>query len=182
MKKIVIALSLIYLLPALCIAAEISATVLKISDGDTIWVKTDNGQKLKLRLLGIDTPEKFSGRKLERDASKCGVRPGKVKNLGQLATHHAKELVHRGERVRVITRGRGYYGRVLAFIILPDGTNFNFRMVEDGYACVYTWHGKKSRELSWKEFLTLKALLLKAKKEEAGLWGIDPNLMQCLCR
>jgi len=56
--------------------------------------------------LGIDTPEKFPGRKLERDASKCMVKQGKVKYLGQLATHHAKELIRKGEIVTVIIRGR----------------------------------------------------------------------------
>ena len=172
---------LILLLPALSFSAEIFATVLKISDGDTIWVKTEGGRKIKLRLLGIDTPEKFPGRKLERDALKCRVREGKIKNLGQLATHHAKRLLHRGDVVRVIIRGRGYYRRALAIVFLPDGTNFNLKMVEDGFACVYTWHGKRPEHVGILEYLRLKKALLTAKKERRGLWKVAPELMRCLC-
>ncbi|CAD7775187.1 hypothetical protein DMNBHIDG_01077 [Candidatus Methanoperedenaceae archaeon GB37] len=39
------------------------ATILKVSDGDTVWVLMD-GRRVKLRLLGIDTPEKFKSKKL----------------------------------------------------------------------------------------------------------------------
>ena len=137
---------------------------------------------MKLRLLGIDTPEKFSSRKLERNAAECGVRPGKVKNLGQLATHHAKSLLKVGQQVKVIIRGRGYYGRALAIIILPDGTNYNEAMVRDGYACVYKYHGHKSKELTWEEWERLNRLLEDAKRHKRGLWGVDYRLMECLCR
>jgi len=163
-------------------AGEFYATVTKISDGDTIWVRTDSGKKLKIRLIGIDTPEKYSGRKLERDASHCGVKAGRIKNLGQLATHHMKTLLHKGDRVKIVPRGRGYYKRLLAYVILPDGSNLNYRMVADGYACVYTWHGKRPEGVGVLEFVKLKAFLLQAKKEERGLWRVDFELMNCLCR
>jgi len=55
-------------------------TVLKISDGDTVWVLMD-GQKVKLRLLSIDTPEKFKSKKLARDARECGVCQGHMNVL-----------------------------------------------------------------------------------------------------
>ena len=34
-----------------------TAKVIKITDGDTIWVMAENGTKYKIRLLGVDTPE-----------------------------------------------------------------------------------------------------------------------------
>jgi len=66
---------------SLCVAepARKPATVLKISNGDTIWVLM-SGHKVKLRLLGIDMPEKFDFKKLDKDVRECGVRK-KRKNL-----------------------------------------------------------------------------------------------------
>ena len=104
------------------------ATILKISDGDTIWVLMD-GQRVKLRLLGIDTPEKFKSKKLARDARECGVSQGYMKNLGQEATHYARSLLHKGQKVGVVVYGTGHYGRTLALIYLPDGTCYNERIV-----------------------------------------------------
>ena len=114
---------------------------------------------------------------LERTQTKS-LRSG----LGQLATHHMKTLLHKGDRVKIVSRGRGYYKRLLAYVILPDGTNVNYRMVADGYACVYTWHGKRPEGVGVLEFVKLKAFLLQAKKEKRGLWGVDFELMNCLCR
>ena len=37
-------------------------TVTKVVDGDTIWVD-NNGQRLKIRLIGLDTPESVDPRK-----------------------------------------------------------------------------------------------------------------------
>ena len=39
---------------------SIYATVVHVADGDTITVKTKNGEKLKIRFYGIDVPERRS--------------------------------------------------------------------------------------------------------------------------
>ena len=153
--------------------------VLKITDGDTLWVKIDE-QKTKLRLLGIDTPEKYHGKKLTRDAVRCGVSEKYMASLGRRATRHAKKLVHVGDTVQVDIRGYGYYGRALAVVYLADGTCLNTRMVQDGYAWVYRYHGRKSRQLTWKEFDNLVRLMRDAKKNKRGLWGRDYRVMDCL--
>jgi len=152
------------------------ATVLKISDGDTIWVSM-NRQKIKLRLIGIDTPEKFSSKKLEREAAECQVSPGYMKNLGQLATAYAKRLLHKGQKVKVVIYGYGYYGRALAMIYLPDGTCYNERIVRDGYACVY----ERSEELPEEIMEKLLSLEEQARRERRGLWGTHYRVMKCLC-
>jgi len=100
-------------------------------------------------LLGIDTPEKFESRKLYREASECGVSVEYMKSLGKMATSHAREYLHEGDQVKVIVYDHDYYGRALAFIILSNGTNYNEQMVADGYACVYKYRGRKSKELPW---------------------------------
>jgi len=157
------------------------ATVIRVSDGDTVWVLI-NGRQRKLRLLGIDTPEKFASRKLSREAAHCGVSEGYKKNLGQMATHYAKKLLTKGQKVRLVSYGRGYYGRVLGVIYLPDGTCYNEKIVEDGYACVYKYHGHKSSQLPWTEWIKLNRLLDKARRHKRGLWSVDYTVMDCLCR
>lgn len=154
-----------------------AATILKISDGDTIWVLM-NGEKVKLRLIGIDTPEKFSSKKLKREAAECGVVPGYMKNLGQEATHYAKSLLHKGDRVWVVIYGFGRYGRALAMVYLNDGTCYNERIIKDGFACVY----KRSRELPPQMMKKLLLLQQEARRKRRGLWGRDFEVMECLCR
>jgi len=153
---------LVFLLLSSCLSSEqktdkssstrqtYQAVVLKVSDGDTVWVRIDH-KEVKLRLLGIDTPEKFESKKLYREASECGVSAKYMKSLGKMATSHAREYLHEGDQVKVIIYGHGYYGRALAFIILSNGTNYNEQMGVDGYACVYKYRGRKSKELPWEE-------------------------------
>ena len=183
MKKILLfanALLLFIIFDISVYADTISATVSKISDGDTIWV-ISQGKKIKLRLLGIDTPEKYPSKKMSKDIRRCHTSYEKMKRLGLLATKHAETMLWVGEKVTVKTSGKGYYHRTLAFIILPDGSNYNERMVSDGYACVYKYHGHKSREISWNEFFKLERLLERAKKEKKGLWRKYYKIMDCLC-
>ena len=46
---------LLILIPSICLS-DITGKVVKVSDGDTIWV-LDTKKKVKVRLLGIDAPE-----------------------------------------------------------------------------------------------------------------------------
>ncbi|HDJ96518.1 MAG TPA: hypothetical protein ENG45_00410, partial [Candidatus Aenigmarchaeota archaeon] len=137
--------------------------VLRVSDGDTVWVRIDH-KEVKLRLLSIDALEKFESKKLYREASECGVSVEYMKSLGKMATSHAREYLHEGDQVKAIVYGHGYYDRALAFIILSNGTNYNEQMVADGYACVYKYRGRKSKELPWEEWKKLNELLEQAKE------------------
>ena len=160
--------------------AKEKARVLRIIDGDTFLVLL-HGKREKVRLLGIDTPEKYWSRKLKKEAIRCGVREGRISRLGVRATKYAKSLIHKGDQIYLEIRGRGHYGRILAFVYLKDGICYNERVIADGYACVYKYRGRKSRQLSWDEFSKFIKLLNVAKSYKRGLWGEDFELMECLC-
>ena len=160
--------------------AKEKARVLRIIDGDTFLVLL-HGKREKVRLLGIDTPEKYWSRKLKKEARRCGVREGRISRLGIRATKYAKGLIHKGDQIYLEIRGRGHYGRILAFVYLKDGSCYNERVIGDGYACVYKYRGRKSRQLSWDEFSKFIKLLNEAKLHKRGLWGEDFELMECLC-
>ncbi len=149
---------------------EFKAKIYRISDGDTIWVKTSYGKKIKLRLIGIDTPEKFESEKLLRESKRCGIKVKQMRYLGILATKFAKSILKKGEIVTVKTFGKGYYKRTLAVIILPNGNNFNKLMVINGYACSYR------NKYPYEEYEKI------AKKEKMGLWKDYYNIMDCLCK
>ena len=48
--------------PAMPASAEGPFPVTKVSDGDTIWVN-ENGERVKSRMIGLDTPELHDPRK-----------------------------------------------------------------------------------------------------------------------
>ena len=89
------------------------AQVLKVVDGDTIWVLTDFVVckiKQKLRLNRIDTPEKF----------------GKYKEIGLAITSHVKDLINNScNKIFVHAIGSDLYGRVISEIFLHDNTNLS---------------------------------------------------------
>ena len=98
------------------------AVVAHVSDGDTVVLA--NGQKV--RLLGIDAPE------MEREGKPSDFLAHKAKKF-------LTELVQ-GKRVRLEYDRLRYdrYGRTLAYLFLPDGTNVSREMVLQGLAHVYT--------------------------------------------
>jgi len=155
--------------------------ITKITDGDTVWIQV-NHKYIKLRLLGIDTPEEYPSRKMSKDMRMCHTSYKNMRYLGLLATKHAETMLYKGENVIIKTFGKGYYHRTLAYIILPDGTNYNEREVADGYACVYKYRGHKSRELPLKEYRKLLRLMDQAKRNKRGLWRQYSEIMECLCK
>jgi micrococcal nuclease len=108
----------------------------RVVDGDTIDVTIDLGfdlyKKERVRVAGVDTPEKRTKDKEE-------------KALGLDATNWMKEqlegaidgdddLVIRTELVG----GMGKYGRLLGWLYIGDGeTSLNEQMIEEGYAWAY---------------------------------------------
>ncbi|MFH0840526.1 MAG: thermonuclease family protein [bacterium] len=107
---------------------EIYYKVVNIVDGDTMDVNI-NGNIERVRLIGIDTPELVD----PRQPVECFARE---------ASDKAKEVLS-NQKVRLesdITQGdRDKYGRLLRYIWLEDGTNFNKLMIAQGFAHEYTY-------------------------------------------
>jgi endonuclease YncB( thermonuclease family) len=92
--------------------ADFTGPVVSVLDGDTIEV-LHNHHPERIRLSGIDCPEKGQA-------------------FGQRAKHAASELVY-GKEVTLQTHGLDKYGRTLADVLLPDGTNVNQELVKQGW-------------------------------------------------
>ena len=91
--------------------------VIRVSDGDTIWVRDKLGQRHKIRLDRIDAPE--------------SNQP-----FGKESTLHLQSLIG-GRDVLIEYKTTDRYGRILGIIYLGD-MDVNLQMVRDGYA----WHYK----------------------------------------
>ncbi|MEI7742023.1 MAG: thermonuclease family protein [bacterium] len=128
--------------------------VLDVVDGDTIDVEL-NGAKQRLRLIGINTPETVDPRK-------------PVECFGKEASKHAKELMT-GKAVRLEADPSqdetDKYGRLLRYVFLEDGTNYNLAAIRDGYAYEYTY----SRAYKYQK--QFRAAQREAQSKESGLWA-----------
>lgn len=98
-------------------------TVKYVIDGDTV-VLTDNRH---VRLIGIDTPE------IGRDGqpSEAGAEPA-LDYLNRLLPRHKQLRLHY-DRERT-----DHYGRTLAHLFLPDGTNLQALLLRQGLAIPLT--------------------------------------------
>jgi micrococcal nuclease len=97
--------------------------VTDVVDGDTLEV-TFNGESHKVRLLCIDTPE--------------SVMPGVSDQpySSEAADYTRKMALNKSVRL-VFEKGlRDRYGRLLAHIVLKDGSYLNAMLVRNGYARV----------------------------------------------
>lgn len=106
--------------------AQLPAAVTRVIDGDTIEVSLD-GRQETVRLIGVDTPETVHPR--------VGVEP-----WGPEASAFTKRLLPPGTRVRLEldVQERDPYGRLLAYVYLPDGRMLNALLLEAGLAQLLT--------------------------------------------
>lgn len=146
------------------------ALVKRVVDGDTFLLS--NGERV--RLLGIDTPEKFESNKLDKDAEISGQDKKTIQKLGQLASDYVKNLVE-GKKV-YLEREPNYedkdrYNRLLRWIYLEDGTFLNGKIVKDGYAQVYEKFPVSKLE-------ELRKYQKEARENNRGLWGNIKGLQQ----
>ena len=133
------------------------ATVTRVVDGDTI-VTDVKGREVKVRLIGIDTPEVKDPRK-------------PVQCFGREASAHTKALLPEGTPVRlaydVVRNDR--YGRTLAYVYRRDGGSggafVNAALVRDGFASAYTYPPNVAHA---DEFVELQGA---ARVAGRGLWG-----------
>lgn len=110
----------IFLIAAHAQAVEVfSGKVSYVSDGDTLWVQPDDGERArKLRIDGIDAPE--------------------ICQAGGKASREALTRRVLNQRVEVSVKRYDDYGRGLARIQLR-GADVGAQMVREGQAWSYRW-------------------------------------------
>jgi endonuclease YncB( thermonuclease family) len=110
----------------LAFAADSLGQVVHVLDGNTIQV-LHNQHPERIRLSGIDCPEKGQ-------------------TYGKRAKPAASGLAY-GKEVTLQTHSHDKYGRTIADLPLPDGTNVNHTVVEDGSCGWYRKYAPENTEL-----------------------------------
>ena len=141
--------------------------VVRVYDGDTFKCRLDNGEEVKVRLIGIDTPESRRNKKAYRDARREGRSVEEIVRLGKMASAFTKKLLPKGSVVylEADVQIHDRYGRLLAYVYLPDGRMLNEVLLEEGYATVYTIPPNVKYA---ERFVELQR---KAMREKRGLWA-----------
>ena len=116
--------------------------VISVADGDTITILTSTNEQIKIRLHGIDCPEK-------------------KQPFGMAAKKFTSDLVF-GKKVRVKITDTDRYGRSVGFVYLNDKEILNENILAAGYA----WHYKKyDQNAAWEK------LENEARSKKIGLWS-----------
>ena len=114
-----------------------------IADGDTITV-LQNKTQYKIRLYGIDTPEK-------------------AQDFGKRAKQFTSGLVY-GKHVKVVQEDVDRYGRIVGMVYV-DGVCVNEEIIKNGFAWVYKRYCNSPVCETW---LNLES---EARSSGAGLWS-----------
>ena len=142
-----------------------SGRVVYVVDGDTVDVR--HGARVeRVRLIGIDAPEAHDSAKLDRDARRSHRSKAAIEAMGRRATEFtARRLGERTVGLELDVEQRDPYGRLLAYLWLPDGTLFNAEILRAGYAHVLTIPPNVRYASHFKR------LQQEARAAGRGLWG-----------
>ncbi|KJS30420.1 MAG: hypothetical protein VR64_16650 [Desulfatitalea sp. BRH_c12] len=122
---------------------NLTGKLVKVSDGDTFTI-LENRQTHKIRLYGIDTPERRQ-------------------NFGNKARQFTAGLVWR-QNVRVVEHGTDRYGRIIGMVYVDD-VCVNEELVKQGLAWVYPPYCTLPICDAW------TVLEAAARDQKLGLWG-----------
>ena len=129
-------------------AATLTGTVVGVSDGDTIKVLDSNKTEHKIRLMGIDAPEKSQA-------------------FGTASKKALSNYIYQRE-VTVEYKKKDRYQRILGKVIL-DKQDICLQMISDGMA----WHYKDyEKEQSKTDRDLYSQEEVNARNEKRGLWGV----------
>lgn len=134
-------LSILVVIPIFLFAQVYKGEVVKISDGDTFTLLVNGKEQVKVRIDGIDAPEK-----------------------GQAFGNRAKEYLSKliwGESVIVQVSKTDRYGRSIGKVSTPKFTDVGLEMIKAGYAWQYRDYNNDQSYTAAENF---------ARKNMKGLW------------
>jgi micrococcal nuclease len=132
--------------------STVAARVERVVDGDT-FVADIGGRDERVRVIGVDTPETVAP-----------DRP--VERYGRESSNFAKrELSGVTVRLGGDVEPRDRYGRLLAYVWLPDGTFWNALLAAEGYAQLLT----VPPNVAYVDLF--RRLVAEARAAHRGLWA-----------
>ena len=142
MKKCLYTLLLFLLLCVPATAQRFPVTVVGITDGDTFTVINRDKLQLKIRIIGIDAPEKNQP-------------------FGSRAKQALSDLIY-GKTIDIDVQYQEKWGRYAAKVYTPDGKDVALLMLQAGMA----WHN-----VNYDKTAAYKAAQENARRAGKGLWS-----------
>ncbi len=143
----ILAIVICGLFASLSLADTLHGRVVAVADGDTLTILDASNQQFKIRLTGIDAPEK-------------------KQPFGQVSKQHLASMVF-GKPVAVEWFKKDKYQRTLGKILL-DGRDVNREQIKSGMA----WHYKKyEKEQPKEDRQPYSDAETEARQRMIGIWG-----------
>lgn len=136
-----------------------------VVDGDTIVVVFPDGHEDTVRLLGVDTPEDGDTNPSEfEEVPDTEAGRTCLRTWSDRATAYLQDIVA-GKTITLkfdaIADRRGYYDRLLAYVVLNNST-INRQLIAEGYARLY--------DSSFEAQMTYASLEQEAQSANRGVW------------
>ncbi len=147
LRPTLVTICLLLALPAL--ADTYTARVVGVTDGDTVNVLDETRVQHKIRLAGIDAPEK-------------------AQPYGQRSKQHLAELVF-GKEVVLDCGKRDRYKREICVVGL-DGQDINLALVQTGFSWWYRQYAHEQTSAQRHDYAAAEAAAREARR---GLWADD---------
>lgn len=138
-------------------SGPMTASVVRAVDGDTLIVRLASGERARVRVIGIDTPEDVAPGRPVQCWSRRAAAFTKAALVGRSVT-----LVPGRER-------EDRYGRTLAYVQRSDGFDLEVELLRRGLARTLTIAPNDDRAARY------RALERTARRGGVGLWGACPN-------
>jgi len=163
---------------------EYTVSVVDVTDGDTVTVEFDDGEREDVRILGIDTPEKLQFQRFEREQEWVGITGlPHLAEWADRATAFGRRLLGVTGETTVATDEQGRprvtlsfdpatdlfdeFGRLLGYVERGPML-YNRRLIEAGFARAYGSGYSRHDEFAEAE--------RRARRDGRGLWAeSDPD-------
>lgn len=130
--------------------------IVAVADGDTVTVELRSGATVAVRLLAIDSPEKYA------------TRYGSPDECGSAAASSFMESFQ-GSTVGLVAdptqSDRDRYDRLLRYVVLRNGTDLGAAELRRGLAAPYVYHDPPQRLSHYRR------LAIQAESLGRGSWG-----------
>lgn len=148
--RYILVLFLILCLPFPAFTQDLRGRVVAIADGDTLTILTESKEQIKIRLAGIDAPEKSQP-------------------FGNKSKENLSRLVF-GRTVMIEGHKTDRYGRTVAKVLI-GGIDAGLEQVKAGLAWHFKQYQREQRQADQKNYTEAED---RARADRVGLWQ-DPT-------
>ena len=143
---------LLLLSPSVSFSEQFNGRIIHVADGDTVTLLTESKQKIRIRISGIDAPEK-------------------AQPYGNRSKQNLERLAHSKDAFADCPKKDKYKRHVCK--VLVDNIDVGLQQIRDGFAW---WYRAYSNEQSAEARTAYENAEIAASKAAIGLWKDDSSV------